>query len=200
MIEKRLDELFSLLKQCVYTKGNLPISDEEAFKYALEILSQVKTQKGMTYVIGNGGSAGIASHFCTDLVKTLEIPAMTFYDSNLLTCLGNDYGYEHVFSVPMKTLAKSEDVLVAISSSGKSPNIINAALMARKKGCKVITLSGFSGVNPLRQLGDLNFFIDKADYGFVEMAHFCLLHTFIDMSKEEKWSAPEAQRELIHAP
>ncbi|MEI6242172.1 MAG: SIS domain-containing protein [Chlamydiota bacterium] len=200
MIQKRFDELFSSLQQCIYTKGNLVISLEEGFRFAYDLLSQVKAQKGLTYVIGNGGSAGIASHFCTDLVKALEVPAMTLFDSNLLTCLGNDYGYEHVFSVPIKTMGNPDDVLVAISSSGKSPNIVNAALMARKKGLKVITLSGFSATNPLRQIGDLNFFIDKADYGFVEMSHFCLLHTLVDLWKEEKFSIQEEVRELIHAP
>lgn len=131
-------------------------------------------------MIGNGGSAGIASHFHTDLVKTLKIPAQTLYDANLMTCLGNDYGYEHIFSSSLQLVMRPQDLLVAISSSGKSPNILNAAKTAREKKAGLFTLSGFAEDNPLRQIGDLNYYINIADYGLVETGHFFLLHTIID--------------------
>jgi D-sedoheptulose 7-phosphate isomerase len=147
---------------------------------AAVLLLQTRQKRGIVYVIGNGGSAGIASHFVTDLMKTLEIPASTLFDSNLMTCIGNDYGYESVFSHPLNMILRPESLLVAISSSGKSRNILQAVSTARNKGARVMTLSGFSDDNPLRKKGDLNFYLPADEYGLVEMGHFFLLHTIVD--------------------
>jgi D-sedoheptulose 7-phosphate isomerase len=152
--------------------------EEQAFERFIRMISETK---GIVYVIGNGGSAGIASHFCNDLMKALKIRSQTLYDSNLLTCLSNDLGYENVFSYPLDLLLKSDDLLIAISSSGKSPNILKAVDVALRRKTPVVTLSGFLKENPLSQLGELNFWIDRCDYGLVEMAHFFLLHTIIDL-------------------
>lgn len=175
MFLERMDELQACIHSCSYTSNAGEINDEEALRRAQE-----HVKRGHIFVVGNGGSAGIASHFCTDLLKTLELPASTLTDSNSLTCFGNDHGYENVFSSPLQVLMTSDDLLVAISSSGRSENILNACLVAQEKGGRVITLSGFSNENPLRALGDLNFWIDAKDYGLIETAHFFLLHTIID--------------------
>jgi D-sedoheptulose 7-phosphate isomerase len=143
----------------------------------------IQATKGIVYVIGNGGSAGIASHFANDLLKALHIPSQTLYDSNLMTCLSNDLGYEHVFSFPLEKLLKPNDLLVVISSSGKSPNILNATRVAIQRNVPLITLSGFLASNPLRSQGSLNFWIDRSDYGLVESAHFVILHSLIDLWK-----------------
>ncbi len=175
MFLERMEELHACVAKCSYSDDLGAINAEEALKKAQESL-----QFGCIYVIGNGGSAGIASHFCTDLLKTLELPAATFSDSNILTCFANDYGYDQVFSAPLQVRMGSDDLLVAISSSGRSANIVNACHVAREKEARVMTLSGFDSDNPLRQLGDLNFWIDARDYGLIETAHFFLLHTLID--------------------
>ena len=145
------------------------------------MIAMTRFQNGIVYVIGNGGSAGIASHFSTDLIKSLGIPSQTLYDSNLMTCLSNDTGYENVFSYPLEKVLKPHDLLVAISSSGKSPNIVKGAEAALARNTPLFTLSGFSEQNPLRKLGQLNFWVDRCDYGLVETAHFFLLHTIIDL-------------------
>lgn len=175
MFIERMEELQACVKSCSYTDQEEIIREEEALSRAQKLV-----QKGNVFVVGNGGSAGIASHFCTDLLKTLGLPASTLTDSNSLTCFGNDHGYENVFSSPLQVRMTADDLLVAISSSGQSENILNACRVAQEKGGRIMTLSGFSSENPLRQMGQLNFWIDAKDYGLVETAHFFLLHTIID--------------------
>ncbi len=180
MFLKRFGELKEIVGHGVYTNRTEVIPQETSLLLAHQLLKQTKERKGLVYVIGNGGSAGIASHFCTDLLRTLEIPAATLVDSNVVTCFANDYGYENVYSLQLTQKLRSNDLLVAISSSGRSTNIINAAAVAAEKDVSVITLSGFSHENPLRRMGDLNFWLDSCDYGLVETGHFFLLHTIID--------------------
>lgn len=177
MILERLKRLNQLTENVVCTRDGKEISLNGAFD---EIYRLLKISS-MNYVIGNGGSAGIASHFATDLLKALKLPAATLTDAGIMTCISNDYGYDRVFSEPLKLLLKEENILFAISSSGKSQNILNAVQVAKTKDSRVVTLSGFSQENPLRSLGDINFWINADDYGFVEMAHFCLLHTLTDL-------------------
>ncbi len=181
MFSSRFKELTSALQSCIYSTSEQNLNEMEAFQCAFQMISSTRSNGGVVYVIGNGGSAGIASHFSNDLMKALQIPSQTLYDSNLMTCLSNDLGYENVFSYPLEKLLKPNDLLVAISSSGKSPNIIKAAEVAQLRKVPVITLSGFLPENPLRKMGQLNFWIDRADYGLVETAHFFLLHTMIDL-------------------
>ncbi len=150
------------------------------FQVAKLISRQSKKGKKIIF-IGNGGSASIASHMATDFLKNLKIPSLAFNDGSLLTCLGNDLGYERVFSVPVNVLAKKGDILFAISSSGKSKNILNAASIAKKKGCFVIGLSGFSNRNPLRSMGNINFYAPSSSYGAVEITHLAICHAVVDI-------------------
>lgn len=144
-------------------------------------------------VIGNGGSAAIASHFHNDLCHTVGMQAMVFTDLAQLTALSNDHGYESVFSRPVELWAQTGDLLVAISSSGKSENILQAVQSSQKKGCNIITFSGFQPDNPLRRLGQLNFYVSSSRYGEVEVAHLSLAHFLTD-------SAVHARLELKNVP
>jgi D-sedoheptulose 7-phosphate isomerase len=183
---KRFQELSEAVSCCSFTDfQNLTLSEEEAFQTVRKMIEQTRLQKGIVYVIGNGGSAGLASHFSNDLMKALGIASQTLYDSNLLTCLSNDLGYENVFSYPLQKLLKPNDLLIAISSSGKSQNILNAAKVAQSCNAPMVTFSGFHSDNPLRRTGQLNFWIARSDYGLVEAAHFFLLHSIIDL-----WNNP----------
>ncbi len=132
-------------------------------------------------IVGNGGSAGIASHTAIDYSKNGQMRAMAFGDSAALTCLGNDFGYEHVYAKQVEYHGRAGDLLIAISSSGRSPNILNATDAARKAGIGVITFSGFKPDNPLRTRGELNFYAPSGEYGFVEIAHQTLLHALLDI-------------------
>jgi D-sedoheptulose 7-phosphate isomerase len=130
--------------------------------------------------VGNGGSAAIASHMATDYSKNGDIRSLALNDGSMLTCLGNDLGYERIFAKQIELHARKGDLLIAISSSGRSPNILQAVDAARKSGCAVITLSGFTAENPLRRLGDLNFYIASDRYGFVEIGHLTICHAVLD--------------------
>ncbi len=136
---------------------------------------------GKVMFIGNGGSAAIASHCGIDFWKNGGIKSMCFNDGPSLTCIGNDFGYEYVFEKPIKLFAERGDILVAISSSGKSPNILLAVEAAREKGCRVITLSGFSENNPLRSKGHFNIYVGSQSYGVVELSHQIVLHMVLDL-------------------
>jgi D-sedoheptulose 7-phosphate isomerase len=130
--------------------------------------------------VGNGGSAAIASHMATDYSKNGDVRSLALNDSSMLTCLGNDLGYDRVFAKQIELHARAGDLVVAISSSGRSANILNAVKAARTANCAVVTLSGFSADNPLRRLGDINFFIDSDRYGFVEIGHLTICHAILD--------------------
>jgi D-sedoheptulose 7-phosphate isomerase len=130
--------------------------------------------------VGNGGSAAIASHMATDYSKNGDIRSLALNDSSMLTCLGNDLGYDRVFAKQIELHARSGDLVIAISSSGRSANILNAVAAARAAGCAVVTFSGFTPDNPLRRLGDVNFYIASDRYGFVEIGHLTLCHAILD--------------------
>jgi phosphoheptose isomerase len=140
-----------------------------------------KNAGGKVAVIGNGGSAGIASHIAIDLAKNGKVPALCFNDAAQITCLANDYGFENWLAHAVRMNLRKGDVLVAISSSGKSPNILNAVKAARELNLGVVTLSGFLPDNPLRQTGDVNFWADSRAYNIVETAHQFWLMSVIDL-------------------
>ncbi|UCH83847.1 MAG: SIS domain-containing protein [Candidatus Latescibacterota bacterium] len=148
---------------------------------AKDYLSGLIGGTGKVMLIGNGASASIASHMATDFWRNSRIRATEFNDSALLTCVSNDFCYEEVFSRPVEMFAEKGDVLICISSSGKSPNIIAAADMARDKDCFVITLTGFGEDNPLRRKGDINFYVPSPRYGPVETLHTYVLHCINDL-------------------
>lgn len=154
---------------------------EHAIEQAIAWAVAAHERGNKLMIIGNGGSAGIASHSAIDYSKNGNLRTLAFNDGAALTCLGNDYGYEHVFAKQIEFHGRAGDLLVAISSSGRSPNILNAAACARDRGIQVVTLSGFSPENPLRRAGDLNFYVPSDQYGFVEISHQTLLHAIIDL-------------------
>ncbi len=160
------------------------------FPTGVEIASQLiieRTSIGNKLMfIGNGASAAISSHMSTDFWKNGGMRAVAFNDSSLLTCIGNDYGYEFLFEKPVEMFAEQGDILMAISSSGSSANILNGANAARKKECKVITFSGFRADNPLRKLGDINFYVPVDEYGPVEIVHHSICHCILDCILSKK--------------
>jgi D-sedoheptulose 7-phosphate isomerase len=130
--------------------------------------------------VGNGGSAAIASHMATDYSKNGDVRAMALNDTSMLTCLANDLGHDRIFAKQIELYAKADDLVIAISSSGRSANILNAVKAARAAKCAIITFSGFSPDNPLRRLGDINFYVDSDRYGFVEISHLTICHAVLD--------------------
>lgn len=188
-----LDRYFSTLgamgpaTQATAADGR-PLPLAEALAWVNDTALGAHTGGNTVIFVGNGGSAGIAGHMATDFSKVGGVRAITFNDASSLTCLGNDLGYEQVFAHPVAMHGRPGDLLVAISSSGRSANILNAATAGRQKGCKVLTLSGFAPDNPLRTLGDVNLYVPASAYGFVEITHLALLHAVLDSRRG--WPTP----------
>jgi D-sedoheptulose 7-phosphate isomerase len=148
-----------------------------------EVMARARSTHGAgnkLIFVGNGGSAAIASHMATDYSKNGDIRALALNDSSMLTCLGNDLGYDRVFAKQIELHARAGDLLIAISSSGRSPNILNAVAAARAANCAIVTFSGFAPDNPLRGHGDINFYIASDRYGFVEIGHLTICHAILD--------------------
>ena len=139
-----------------------------------------KLQKHNLYFVGNGGSAAIAIHMTSDYLKNGGICTHSMHDPATITCLGNDFGYEYIFSKQLEMVAGEGDILVAISSSANSLNILNAVYAAKKKGCTVVTFSGFEENNKLRSLGDYNIYVPSIRYGIVESIHNMILQQIVD--------------------
>lgn len=131
-------------------------------------------------IIGNGGSAAMASHVAVDFTKAAGIRAVNFNEADLITCFANDYGYEQWVAKALEAYADSGDMVILISSSGKSQNILNGAKKAKNMGLSVITVSGFSSDNPLQKLGGLNLWVDSSEYNIVEMTHHIWLVSIVD--------------------
>jgi len=173
---------FSALIGCceITDKNGHKLELESGVSNTMQILASARTSKASVYVIGNGGSAGVASHTVIDFVNVAKLRAFTLHEPSVLTCIANDYGYDQVFSRLLAQMAKPGDILVAISSSGNSKNIRGAAEQMIKSGGIVITLSGFSVDNPLRSLGDINIWLNSRNYGLVEIGHQFILHNVSD--------------------
>ena len=150
------------------------------------MLVELKKTGKKVIIAGNGGSAAMASHVAVDFTKQGRIRTINFNEADLITCFANDYGYEHWVAKALEVYADSGDLAILISSSGKSPNIINGAEKAKNMGGSLITVSGFSSDNPLKKLGDLNLWVDSFEYNIVEMTHHVWLVAIIDYLIETK--------------
>ena len=131
--------------------------------------------------LGNGGSAAIASHCAVDLTKNAGIRAINFNEADLITCFANDYGYEKWMAKALEFYGDERDILVLISSSGRSKNVLQASEKAKQMGIEVITFSGFDEDNPLRQVGSINLWVDSHAYNIVEMTHHIWLLAVVDL-------------------
>ncbi len=167
---------------------NLSLSNISAnqLNQTIKLINHTVKKNGKVYFVGNGGSASIASHVSVDMAKIARIPSSTFNNSNLITCFANDYGYENWVTEAIKAYMQKNDLIILISSSGKSKNIVNAAKYCKKKSINSITLSGFKKNNPLSRLGKVNFHINSEQYNFVEMSHHIILLYFVDLFAKNK--------------
>jgi D-sedoheptulose 7-phosphate isomerase len=173
-----LTRLFNALK--ITDAAGKRISAEVGAQAALDLIRSTKANNCKVMVIGNGGSAAIASHTQNDLCKAVGARSLVFTEQPLLTALANDDGYETAYDSMIKLWADTGDLLIAISSSGKSENILRSVRSACAAGCKIITLSGFAADNPLRQMGDVNFYVPSSSYGPVEIVHAALAQFLTD--------------------
>ena len=161
MNHEYITELISKLEQTSITirEQNRKLKYDEGIQKLVDIFTKHKREQTNLFFIGNGGSSAIASHMTADFMKNGGMNTYNLYDNAVTTCMGNDYGYEYIFSRPLDFLLKENDLLVAISSSGNSQNIINAIEVAQKKQVDVITFTGFIEENKAKQLGKINVYV-----------------------------------------
>ena len=161
------------------------LDSRQILKVAEEIVSVFRKQ-GTVFVFGNGGSASTASHFAADLSKNTVVDLSSDAEKRfrvvclndnipLMAALANDLGFEHVFSQQLMGLAQEEDLVIAISGSGNSPNILRALEVAKKKKCRVAALLGFNGGKALK-LADSFVLVNSGNYAKVESIHLLLEH------------------------
>ncbi len=189
----RLKEIFGSIR--VADRAGRPLEFHHGIAEAAGMINSQARSGHKLMFVGNGASAAISSHMATDFWKTGGMRALAFNDSSLLTCISNDFGYEHVFEKPVEMFANPGDLLIAISSSGRSENILNAVRAARTKQVVVITLSGFDPDNQLFSEGDLNFHVPHHGYGPVEIIHHSICHCLLDVIVGQKQRQEE--RELM---
>jgi D-sedoheptulose 7-phosphate isomerase len=158
--------------------ATLAIAD--GFARWVQITRDGETHGQHLYLVGNGASAMMASHFAADACKNGGLSAMAFNDAALLTATANDVAFEEVFALPLRRVGRAGDLLIAISSSGNSPNILRALETAKSMAVHIVTLTGMCADNRARGLGELNFYVPSRRYGWVECAHQLVLHYWLD--------------------
>lgn len=186
MQNQYIDDLIDkIAKTEVYLGTDRKCADyNEGIDCLIDVFSRHKAEQTQLFFIGNGGSSAIASHMTADFMKNGGMNTYSLYDNAVTTCMGNDYGYEYIFSRPMGFLVRENDLLVAISSSGNSKNIINAIETAKSKKAEVITFTGFGADNRAKQLGDINVYVPCSKYGIVESIHNLILQQIVDSIME----------------
>lgn len=151
-----------------------------AYQTVLDMVTHHNHGKARLFFIGNGGSAAVASHMAVDWMKAGGFATFGPGDAAQLTCLGNDLGFNNVYTLPIDRHGQLGDVLFAISSSGMSEDILDAVSAAKRKMMNIVTLSGFGEGNFLRKTGAVNFYVPSNRYGIVEIAHLAILHSILD--------------------
>ncbi len=180
-LQKYFTTLSDLLCHVVVTgESGEPVDYAGAATALMAAAREVHAAGNKLIFVGNGGSAAIASHMATDYSKNGGVRALALNGASLLICLGNDLGYEHVFAKQIELHARRGDLVIAISSSGRSANILNAVDAAAAAGCTIATMSGFTPDNPLRRKGEWNFYVASDRYGFVEIGHLTICHAVLD--------------------
>ena len=145
------------------------------------LLKEVHASSNKAIIAGNGGSAAMAAHCAVDFTKNASVRCVNFSDASLITCLANDFGYERWLEKALELYAEDGDLVILISSSGKSPNMVRAADYVRNRGNNVVTFTGFAIDNPLKARGKLNFWVDSRAYNIVEATHQIWLLAVCDL-------------------
>jgi len=147
-----------------------------------DLIKVISAKGNKVLIFGNGGSAAISSHFSVDLTKNAGVRCVNCNESDLITCFSNDYGYERWVEKAVDFYGDEGDLLIVISSSGSSKNMLNGVKAARNGNLNaVVTFTGFADENPLRQLGNINLWADSNAYNFIENIHQVWLLAIVDL-------------------
>lgn len=180
--EEYVQDVFAGIKKTIITnQAGDEISIQEAMDLWSKTVKSVRDEKkGLIFFCGNGASATMAEHMSHDWFQNAEVNTTTCAETAHITAISNDLSFEDVFSYRINRILSDRDILVTISSSGNSPNIVKALEAGRKRGAYCITFSGKDTDNKSRRMGDLNFYVPLSTYGLVESAHAVILHAALD--------------------
>ena len=171
-----LSNYFEQYKSLAFEPGIYP-----AITRFMDIAAEVKRKRAKMLFAGNGASASLAEHGAVDFTKQGGVRAVTFHDPNLITCFANDFGYDHWMAKAIEHYADPGDVVVLISSSGKSPSVVNAARVARGLGLTVVSFTGRDENNPLKLASDLALWVPSHAYNIIENTHGIWITSAVDM-------------------
>jgi D-sedoheptulose 7-phosphate isomerase len=175
-MENFLNSYFALYKKALFDGLTY-----DNFIKTRDLLATISKNGNKALIQGNGASAAIASHCALDLTKQAKVRTLSFNETSLITAFVNDYGSEEWLEKAFQAYSDKNDVAILISSSGTSKNIVNAAKWIKQSGMKLVTFTGFSYNNPVKELGDINFWVDSKAYNVIECSHMIWLTTVIDM-------------------
>ena len=150
---------------------------------ALELIIETKNSNKKLIIIGNGGSAAMASHVSVDFTKNSKVRSINFNEADLITCFANDFGHQNWMKEALKHYFDQGDLVILISSSGSSQNILNAAKWCKQNDINLITFSGMKKNNLLKQTNKngINFWVNSKSYNHIEMIHHIWLLYLVDM-------------------
>ena len=174
--EKFLTNYWTIYKNILFDQN----IDKELIRLK-NAIAKVSLNKGKLFLVGNGASASLASHAATDFTKQAKVQALAFNDHNLITALANDYGYENWVSKALDFYVTTNDLVIFISVSGTSKNLVNAMENSRKSGIKTASLTGSDINNPLKKNCDFSLWVDSKAYNIVEAIHTIYMTTIIDL-------------------
>lgn len=176
-----IDRFAKALEETEFKSGRRTASDyTEGIEMLIGAFCKHRADGSSVYFIGNGGSAAIAGHMSADYLKNGRLSVVSMYSFPTITCLGNDFSYDDVFSKQLEMISKRGQLLVTISSSGESENMYRAVLAAKKKDMDLITLTGFKPDNRIRALGDVSVYVPSEEYGIVKAVHNLILQQVVD--------------------
>lgn len=174
-------ECYDALGMMEITNGQgIHIDQEEGMEQWIDLTRKINESNHTIFFVGNGASAMMAGHMSADSTKNGGMKSMFLSETSLVTAVSNDISYDEVFAFPLNRFAKENDMLIAISSSGNSKNIVRAIETAKEKGMSVVTLTGLKDNNKSRQMGDINIYLPGKTYGIVEVCHQAILHCWLD--------------------
>jgi D-sedoheptulose 7-phosphate isomerase len=176
-----LTELNRVMKATRFILDGIDIGHENGFNTWVQWTLDVRDRMGTVFFAGNGASASMASHFSADLGKNGGFRTETFTDLSLMTAVGNDISFDNIFSSPLKWKGREGDLLVGISSSGNSKNLLNAIAQAKTMGIKTVAVTGMGADNKMFTAADLGVYAPGTTYGIVESAHASIVHHWVDI-------------------
>ena len=178
---KKINNFINIYNQNFLKLSHINETTQKKLIRVFKLIEKTKRRKKKIVIAGNGGSAAISSHFSVDMTKIGKVRCTNFNESDLITCFSNDYGYENWIKQSLKFYLDSKDLVILISSSGKSKNMINAANFLKKRNNICVTFTGFGKKNKLSKLGDVNFIVDSKCYNYIENVHQYWLLTLVDI-------------------